>query len=465
MAQQLEKRPAATDNGQRPPRAVRRVSDLSPEKDKAPVTSGKPRRPSAAQRPAPTSPDTTPHAGIRRGRGTGDPAPTAGALQETGRVVPVRGGMDRIFLALVIILVCLGSIMVFSASYPYAESKFGDSMYYIRRQLIFAAAGIVAMFLISKIPYHFFRLITPIAYGVGLLLLAATLLFGNSEGVAKRWLGIPNTSFSFQPSELMKVALVLMLAWYLERRRDEVVLRGRSNRKTTILYGIVFPLLIIGPAVGLVLLEKHLSGTVILLAIGIAVLFAGGSHVGWMSLIFGTGGLAAGGVFIATNPYALSRLMGYINGRGTMEASDDRLQTVYGLLAIGSGGFLGLGLGQSRLKYRWVPAAHNDFIFTIWCEEMGFVGAVALILLFAALVWRGYIIAMRAPDTFSSLTVFGLTTHVAVQVILNIAVVTDILPNTGITLPFFSYGGTSLLILMAEMGIILSISRHSLQKQ
>lgn len=459
MAVQQQNRPETKQNAQ--PRAVRRVSDLSAEQNNKTVASGRPPRTAAEKRPASPAPDTTPHAGIRRGRGTDDTA----APEKTQRVVRVRGSMDRIFLALVIVLVCLGSIMVFSASYPYAESKYGDSMYFIRRQLIFAAAGLVAMFLISRIPYSFFRLIAPAFYGVGIVLLIATLLVGYSEGVAKRWLGIPNTSFSFQPSEVMKVALVLMLAWYLERRRDEVVTRGKNNRKTTILYGIIFPAMIIVPAVGLVLLEKHLSGTVILLGIGIAVLFAGGSHLGWMSLIFGGGGIAAGGLFIATNQYAFDRLMGFVNGRSSMEMTDDRWQTVYGLLAIGSGGLLGLGLGQSRLKYRWVSMAHNDFIFTIWCEEMGFVGALALILLFAALVWRGYVIAMRAPDTFSSLTVFGLTTHVAIQVILNIAVVTDIIPNTGITLPFFSYGGTSLLILMAEMGIILSISRHSLQKQ
>ncbi|MCQ2423413.1 MAG: putative lipid II flippase FtsW [Clostridia bacterium] len=443
------------------PRAVRRVSDLSGRNAETP---------SAVQqkKTVPSSKNTAdmkssaPRAAIRQGRGSDDAAP---AQTEQKSAVRVKGGIDRIFLALVIILLCLGSIMVFSASYPYAETKFGDSMYFIRRQLIFAAAGVVAMLLISRIPYQFFRLITPAVYGVGLVLLVATLLMGYSEGVAKRWLGIPNTSFSFQPSEIMKVALVMMLAWYLERKRDEVVSRGKKNRKKTLLYGVIFPALIIGPAVVLVLLEKHLSGTAILLVIGLAVLFAGGAHPGWMALIFGTTGLAAGGAFIAMNQYAFDRVMGFIKGQSSTEMTDDRWQTLHGLWAIGSGGLLGLGLGQSRLKYRWVSQAHNDFIFTIWCEEMGFVGALALIILFGVLVWRGYVIAMRAPDAFSSLTVFGLTTHVAVQVILNIAVVTDIIPNTGITLPFFSYGGTSLLILMAEMGIILSISRHSVQKQ
>lgn len=380
-------------------------------------------------------------------------------------IVRTAGGVDKVMLALIILLVALGSVMVFSASYPYALSKYGDSMYFIKQQLKFVLLGSVAMTVLLFMPYQFFRKFAPAIYGVSLVLLVLVLIIGQSEGVAKRWIYIPGIGLSFQPSEVMKLALVLALAWYLERFRDQVVVRGRGHGKEMILYGVIGPSLIIGLSCGLVLLEKHLSGTMILAGIGVSVLIAGGAHFIYMMLILGGGGLAAGTAFIFLNPYAMERLQQFLNNGGSDVVTDDRWQTVHGLWAISSGGFLGLGLGQSRLKYMWVSQAHNDFIFTIWCEEMGFVGAVFLIVLFALFVWRGYVIAMRAPDIFSALTVFGITTKVAIQVVLNIAVVTDILPNTGISLPFFSYGGSSLLMLLAEMGIVLSISRHSYQKR
>jgi len=413
----------------------------------------------------------------RRNRAVSSGRPSAGAERSAAvkrdpkdiaweeGIVRTAGGVDKVMLALVILLVALGSVMVFSASYPYALSKYGDSMYFIKQQLKFVLLGSVAMTVLIFVPYQFFRKFAPAIYGFSLVLLVLVLIIGQSEGVAKRWIYIPGVGLSFQPSEVMKLALVLALAWYLERFRDQVVARGRGHGKEMIVCGVIGPALIIGLACGLVLLEKHLSGTMILAGIGVSVLIAGGAHFLYMALILGGGGLGAGTLFLFANPYAMERLQQFLNNGGSDVVTDDRWQTVHGLWAISSGGFLGLGLGQSRLKYMWVSQAHNDFIFTIWCEEMGFVGAVFLIVLFALFVWRGYVIAMRAPDTFSSLTVFGITTKVAIQVILNIAVVTDIIPNTGISLPFFSYGGSSLMMLLVEMGIVLAISRHSYQKR
>ena len=213
----------------------------------------------------------------------------------------------------------------------------------------------------------------------------------------------------------------------------------------------------------LVLLEKHLSGTVIVGLIGLAVMFISGVHPGWMMGLVGVGGGAAVSLFLALNPYAWQRIVTF--GDENADKLNEAWQTTQGLLAIGSGGFLGVGLGASRQKYSYVSEAQNDFIFTIWCEEMGFVGAVVIILLFLLFIWRGYVIAMRAPDTFSCLLVIGIISQVGIQAFLNIAVVTDVIPNTGIALPFFSYGGTSLIILLAEMGIVLSVSKHSYQKK
>jgi cell division protein FtsW len=211
------------------------------------------------------------------------------------------------------------------------------------------------------------------------------------------------------------------------------------------------------------MLEKHLSGTIIMGLIGLCVMIIGGVHFGWMMTVAGVGGLSAIAAFLAANPYAWERITSFADENA--DKLDEAWQTTQGLYAIGSGGALGVGLGASRQKYSYVSEAQNDFIFTIWCEELGFVGAVALIILFLLFIWRGYVIAMRAPDTYSALVVFGIISQVGIQAFLNIGVVTDVLPNTGIALPFFSYGGTSLIILLMEMGVVLSISKHSYQKK
>lgn len=378
-------------------------------------------------------------------------------------IIRVKTGVDRTMLVLILILLSLGSIMVFSASYPSALAERGDSLFYIKKQLLFIAVGLGAMALASIVPPSLYKKVSIIAFAVALFLLVIVLIpgIGISNGEARRWLGLKGTPFTFQPSELMKVALVMVLAWYLDRFRDAVL--DRLDKKKYILYGTLFPCALVGLACILVMLEKHLSGTIIVGMIGVCVMFIGGVHPGWMSAVVGVGGLGAIAAFLAANPYAWKRITSFTDENA--DKLDEAWQTTQGLYAIGSGGALGVGLGASRQKYSYVSEAQNDFIFTIWCEEMGFVGAVVLIVLFLLFIWRGYVIAMRAPDTFSALLVFGIISQVGIQAFLNIGVVTDVLPNTGIALPFFSYGGTSLIILLAEMGIVLSVSKHSYQKK
>lgn len=387
------------------------------------------------------------------------------AKPKTGEaeIVRVKTGVDRTMLVLILILLSLGSIMVFSASYPSALAERGDSLFYIKKQLLFIAVGLGAMALASIVPPSLYKKVSIIAFAAALFLLVIVLIpgIGISNGEARRWLGLKGTPFTFQPSELMKVALVMVLAWYLDRFRDAVL--DRLDKKKYILYGTLFPCALVGLACVLVMLEKHLSGTIIVGMIGVCVMFIGGVHPGWMSAVVGVGGLGAIAAFLAANPYAWKRITSFTDENA--DKLDEAWQTTQGLYAIGSGGALGVGLGASRQKYSYVSEAQNDFIFTIWCEEMGFVGAVVLIVLFLLFIWRGYVIAMRAPDTFSALLVFGIISQVGIQAFLNIGVVTDVLPNTGIALPFFSYGGTSLIILLAEMGIVLSVSKHSYQKK
>lgn len=394
------------------------------------------------------------------GEQTGEnPRPTVRETRFEKKVF--RGAPDRFFLILVLLLVSLGSIIVFSASYPYALAKTGDSMYYIKRQTLFLFLGLFFMVVATRFPYKLYKRVSVVAYGVAMLLLVVVLFAGISEGSAKRWLGLRGTPFTFQPSEIMKLALVMMLAWYIDKYQKEV--QDRLNRKNTILRGVVLPGVILFGACGLVLLERHLSGTVILAAIGLVVLIIGGVHIGWMSLLYGTVGITAATVFLLTNSYAMERIKSFLNPEADILGAD--WQTTQGLYAIGSGGFFGLGIGNSRQKYSYVSQPQNDFVFTIWCEETGYLGALLVISLFILLLWRGYVIAMHAPDTYSSLVAFGITSQVGIQAFLNMAVVTDLIPNTGISLPFFSYGGSSLVLLLTEMGIVLSISRYSHQRR
>lgn len=380
---------------------------------------------------------------------------------EEAQYVRVYTGIDRPFMVLVLALLAFGVVMGFSASYSYASYKYDDSLYFFKRHLIFAAIGVIAMFLCLYIPIEGFRLLTFPAYGVSIALLLLVLIpgIGVAEGDARRWLYVPGVG-TFQPSELAKLAMVLMMAWYISKYYDKITNYRPGGHP--FLWGFCGCCGVFGLIAGLVALEHHISGTLIIGMIGVCMMFVGRVKVKYLVVVAVL--LAVAGVFMVFfTGYGMTRIEVWLHPESDPQGTG--YQNLQGLYAIGSGGIFGVGLGNSFQKYGYVSQPQNDFIFTIVCEELGFVGAVAVMLLFAALAWRGYIIARNAPDLFSSLVVFGIIAQVTLQAILNICVVTGTIPNTGISLPFFSSGGTSLVILMTEMGIVLSISRYSYQKR
>ena len=367
-------------------------------------------------------------------------------ISSSKKVKKTREKIDARFLIILLIILALGTIMIFSASYPYASAHYGDGAYYIKKHIIFLALGLFTMIGISFVPLKVIKKIAIPFYVVCIALLVLVLFTGFSEGVAKRWIGIPGTSLSFQPSELTKLGIILILSYLFDK-----------NEKSTIFKEIVLPGIVLFSACGLVLLEKHLSGTIIIALIGLSIIFISGASIKGMALGYGLTAIAGGAVFLLTNSYAMKRIESFFDPNA--DVLSDKWQTTQGLYAIGSGGLFGLGIGDSRQKYSYVSEPQNDFIFTIWCEETGFVGAIVLLTLYLLLIIEGYRIALKVDDKFSSLLAFGITSQIAIQALLNIAVVTDLIPNTGISLPFFSYGGSSIVILLAEMGILLSISR------
>lgn len=373
-------------------------------------------------------------------------------------VVRIKGSYDKLFLILVIILTLFGIIMDFSASYAYAFSKYGDSFYFVKQQIVFACIGMVLLILAMNFDYRWLRKFTVPYFIAMTILLIAVLVRGIASGVAQRWITIGVT---FQPSEFMKPGLVCMLALYVARNQDRIT--NYRNFKQTTIYGMIIPFLIVAIPCGLIFLEKHFSGTIITFAIGAVIIFAAGAQIRWFAGAVGAviGGLVAAIMFV---PYAKERVSMLLSPE-KYDPTGKIWQTLQGLYAIGSGGLFGVGLGGSRQKHMYVSQPQNDFVFSIIAEELGFAGAALVIILFMLLIWRGFVIALKAPDTFSSLVVIGLISKVAIQALLNIAVVTNMIPNTGISLPFFSYGGTALVVQLAEMGVILCISKYSYQKK
>ncbi len=363
-----------------------------------------------------------------------------------------KRGVDRILLLLITVLVLIGSLMVASAGYAYADSRYGDSMYFARKQMFFGVLGFSVMLLMSYIPIERIKRAAKPLYFVTILLLLATLAFGLTGNGAQRWIGIG--PFTFQPSELAKLSLVLMLALYFDTYEGELAARGHSRLLTQ----VILPLALTGVFCILVVCQRHLSGLIILASIGVFVLFLAGSPLKPLFVLCG-GGVGAVGILAFTLEYARERITVWQNPAAY--PLEGGWQTLQGMMAIGSGGFFGLGLGNSRLKYSWVSEPANDFIFTITCEELGFLGAAFILLLFYFFIRRGYIIGVRTENVFARLVALGIVSKVAIQVLLNIAVITNTIPNTGISLPFFSYGGSSLIMLFAEMGILLSISRNA----
>lgn len=365
------------------------------------------------------------------------------------------GAIDIPFFALVIALVTIGLVMLFSATYPYALQNRGDSYYFFKRQLIFAVVGIAAMLIMSKVNYRLIKVIVKPLTIVTILLLILVLFWHTDYKDFKRWL--PLGPFTLQPSDIAKFTICVVMAAYVSK--------FYSKMKKPI-HGIVIPVLIMAVFCGLIYLEHHLSCVILVFSIGAIIMFAGGSD--WRLFAVGAGIIAAVVALVILKPevlmnYAGERVVAWLDK--SYEPLDARWQTNNSLYAIGSGGFWGAGLGNSKQKYLYVSEPQNDFIFSIVCEELGFVGAAAIVLLFALLFIRGVKIALHCNDKFASLLVIGIVAQVAVQTILNIMVVTDTIPNTGIALPFFSYGGTALMMLLAEMGIVLSVSRKSNQQK
>ncbi len=452
-----------------------------------------------------------------------------------------RRGVDLPFLTAIILLVCLGIVMVATASYVYAGYKFGDNLYFLKRHVIYVLLGFFIMYILSQIPYETVRRFTPIIFIVSLGLLGLVLLSGADANGAKRWLYIG--PISIQPSEIMKFAVIVGCADYIDRFHAQIVLRGQPGSFRRIVlpfmfsegFGAVFAalglfgtklgeklgggteeiledgtvnsfygfirfcenfkmlLILIGLAligfgiyramrrrmffeapdfsfgilpfallivtVGVLLvLEPHMSGLIIITAIIAIIMTVGGCS--WRYIV---GALGVGGIGM----FGLLNLLPHSKGRLDVwkdpfsNIREGGWQPAQSLYAIGNGGLWGVGIGQSRQKHLYLPEPMNDYIFAILCEEFGFVGALFVILLFVFFVYRGIVIACRAPDRFSALVVLGIVAQVGLQALLNMMVVTNTIPSTGISLPFFSYGGSSLIILLAEMGVVLSISRYS----
>ena len=364
-----------------------------------------------------------------------------------------KGPIDVTFCLLVLLLTAIGLVMLLSASFPSAyyeeQPSHHNPLYYFERQAIFAVLGIAVMFLVSKFNYQRLRGVGKMLLYVSIVLLILVLILPSPFTVtvkgATRWLKF---GIQFQPSEIAKAAVVIYFSESISKKKDKM---------RTFRYGILpyaFILILIG---GLVGWEPHLSGALLILGAGAAMMLVGGINWAW---VIAAAGSAVGLVYVALF------VIGYNTSRVTYwldpwaDANDKGYQLSQSLITIGSGGLWGLGLGKSRQKFLFLPEEHNDFIFSIVCEELGLVGAGIIMLLFAALVLRGYWIALHCRDRFGTLLVVGFTTSIAMQVFLNIAVVSGALPTTGISLPFFSYGGTALCVQLVEMGVILSVSRQ-----
>lgn len=367
----------------------------------------------------------------------------------------LTGSIDIPFLGLTIALLTIGLIMLFSASYPYAYYYKDSSYYYFIRQILFAVAGIVAMLLMSKINYKILKAIYKPVFVVTIALLVIVLFYHTNVQNFKRW--IPLGPVSIQPSDLAKFTIILTLAVYISKY---------YKKMKTMKYGILIPIGIIAIFCGLIYLEHHLSCTILMFFIGACLMFAGGSD--WKLFAFGLAVIVLLGFLVVSFPtlienYAGKRIVAWLDK--DYDPLNGRWQTNNSLYAIGSGGFFGVGLGNSKQKYLYVSEPQNDFIFSIVCEELGFFGAAIIIVLFAALVIRGLIIASRCKDKFGSLLIIGVVAQIGLQVVLNILVVTDTLPNTGFALPFFSYGGTAIFMLLFEIGVVLSVSRKTNQQK
>jgi len=377
-----------------------------------------------------------------------DPEPVKASKREK-IILDERGMLDMPFLIITVLLVIIGVIMMFSASYASAhasKASYYSSTYYFSRQAVFAVVGIVVMLVVSRVNYELWRSLSFPILAVTTVLMVLTPLVGLVGGGATRWIQLGPVSF--QPSEVAKLAIIMSYATMISSYKDKM----RTFR------GLIPFIVILGVMIIALAMQTHLSGIIIISCVAAAMLFLGGVQLRYFAIGIGVLGVFAL-IYLSVMGYAASRITAWLDPWSDPQKSG--FQIIQSLYAIGSGGLMGLGLGRSRQKYLYLPEEHNDYIFPIVCEELGFVGAMVIILLFMLLIIRGYWIAMHARDRFGALLAGGISTLLALQVFFNIGVVTNFLPATGISLPFFSYGGTALLLQLFEMGLILSVSRQS----
>ena len=371
------------------------------------------------------------------------------AKREMSRTV--KGPVDLPFALLVVLLSGVGLVMMFSASYAWADRFTDTPVFYVTRQAIFMVMGIAVMMAVSRFNYHYFKMISIPAMVVALILLVVVLFVGSREKEAVRWINFG--LFNIQPSEIAKVAVIMLFATMIAGNPDKM----SEKRLLPALRNITPYIALLALIAGLMAMQPHFSGIILILAVGAVMLYMGGLAYRWIFAV-GAAGVGAMTVLITATDYAARRISIWQDPWSDLRG--DGWQTVQSLYAVASGGWFGLGLGQSRQKYSYLPEPHNDFVFAIVCEELGMAGALIVLFLFLLLICRGFWIALHARDRFGTLLVSGVTTLLAIQTFLNVAVVTNLIPVTGISMPFFSYGGSSLVIQMVEMGIVLAVSRR-----
>ena len=370
----------------------------------------------------------------------------------------LNNSVDFTLVITVLLLLSIGLVMVLSASSPTSLQESGNSYEYFVRQLFFTILGLIGMYFASKVDYRIYQKFYKQAWWLSAILLVAVLVVGIEGKGAKRWISLGFTTF--QPSEIVKFLMIVFYAGILVENRNEL---GKFWK------GLVKHVLFLVPIIGLLLLEPHLSTSMVIIITCCVMIIVAGCKF-WQAFLAGL--VAGGGIgsiatilyftsekFQEKFQYAVTRITTFLDP--WKYASDEGWQVIQSLYAIGSGGLFGTGLGDSKQKYLYLPEPHNDFIFSVLAEELGFVGCMGVFILFAIFIWRGILIAMKAPDMFGSLVAVGITTLVGIQAIINVAVVTSSMPATGMQLPFFSYGGTALFILLCEVGVLLSISRAS----
>ena len=364
-----------------------------------------------------------------------------------------ENGINKAFLLLTVIVALIGTVTVYSAGYAYAEYRYGDNLYFAKRQTLWLICGLIIMVASSHIPLKRVKKLSPLAFLLTLILLGLTLIFGMVGNGAQRWISLGPVTF--QPSEIAKLTLILILARYFSDKEE--LIEDRRDKRKTFVYATLIPFGIMLVPILLVMLQKHLSCIIILGTIGLIMIFLSGGGLKYLGGFIGMGALGVSYIALFTD-YTKDRITVWQNPEAYKLTGG--WQTLQGLMAIGSGGLFGKGFGKGELKYCYVSEPANDMIFAILCEESGLIGALTVILLFGILIYSGFKIGMKQKDSFARLTVLGISSKIAIQVLLNLGVVTNSIPNTGISLPFFSYGGSSLVMLFFEMGLILSASRE-----